>query len=311
MQTARTRARLSVVVPAFREERIGATVTRLQGELAWIDRTGGLEIIVVDDGSGDGTAERAEVAGADLVIRQPVNRGKGAAVRAGMLAATGATVAFTDADLAYAPAQLIGLLTRVEAGYDVVFGNRYHPESSTVVEASALRRLGGRGVNLLTRTVLAGNHPDTQCGLKAFRADAAREVFGRCRVDGFAFDIEVLHLTEQLDLSHVDVAVEVENSPRSTVHVGRDALRLARDVRRIRQWSRSGAYAQAAPICGPAPAPAGVARRVIEVVADPASSTAGRSVIAVATASPNGAPGRTDDPAVRRRPVRAVSGAAG
>jgi dolichyl-phosphate beta-glucosyltransferase len=299
MQVRRGPARLSVVVPAFREERIGATVVRLRDELAGIHQHGGLEIIVVDDGSGDGTADRADAAGADLVIRQPVNRGKGAAVRAGMLAATGATVAFTDADLAYAPVQLIGLLDRVEAGHDVVFGNRYHPDSSTVVEASLLRRLGGRGVNLLTRTVLRGHYADTQCGLKAFRSDVAHEVFGRCRIDGFAFDIEVLHLTEQLGLSHTDVSVEVENSARSTVRVGRDAMRLAADVRRIRRWSRSGAYTQTvAPVRSPAPSPADTT--VIDLTA----------VAPVAGPIELG-PYRVDDPARAPQVVPAVSGAVG
>lgn len=234
--------RLTVVVPAYREDRIGATVGRLRAELASVAQRGGLELIVVDDGSGDDTADRAEAAGADLVIRQPHNEGKGAAVRAGMLAASGATVAFTDADLAYAPAQVLGLLARVEAGADVVIGNRYHDDSSAVVEASLLRRLGGRGVNLLTRAVLDDHYRDTQCGLKAFSLDAARSVFGRSHVNGFAFDIEVLHLVERLGLSVADVPVEVENSSRSTVHVGRDALRLAQDVRRIRHRSRAGAY---------------------------------------------------------------------
>src|SRR3954469_1872450 len=90
--------RLSVVVPAFREERIGTTVTRLRKDLVEIEHDGGLEIVVVDDGSGDDTAAEAEAAGADVVVRQPFNQGKGAAVRVGMLAAQGRTRVFTDAD---------------------------------------------------------------------------------------------------------------------------------------------------------------------------------------------------------------------
>jgi len=120
--------RLSVVVPAYAEaDDIGATIARLRDELGGLD--GGLEIVVVDDGSPDDTAAAARASGADQVIEQRPNRGKGAAVRAGVLAATGRTVAFTDADLSYSPDQLRVLLEQVEAGWDVVVGSRRHPEA--------------------------------------------------------------------------------------------------------------------------------------------------------------------------------------
>jgi dolichyl-phosphate beta-glucosyltransferase len=234
--------RLSIVVPAFREERIGTTVTRLRKELIKIDHDGGLEIVVVDDGSGDDTADEAEAAGADVVIRQPVNQGKGAAVRAGMLAAHGRTVAFTDADLSYAPDQVLGLLARAEEGWDIVVGSRQHADTTTVVQAGLLRQIGGRVINRCTRIVLVADHDDTQCGIKAFRSDVARMVFSRSRVDGFAFDVEVLHLAERYGLSLVEVPVVVANSDRSTVRVARDALRLLRDLVRIRRWARAGVY---------------------------------------------------------------------
>jgi dolichyl-phosphate beta-glucosyltransferase len=234
--------RLSIVVPAFREERIGATVTRLRKELVEIDHDGGLEIVVVDDGSGDGTADEAEAAGADVVIRQPVNQGKGAAVRAGMLAATGRTVVFTDADLSYAPDQVLALLGPAEDGWDIVVGSRQHADTTTVVQAGLLRQIGGRVINRCTRIVLVADHDDTQCGIKAFRSDVARAVFGRSKVDGFAFDVEVLHLAERYGLSVVEVPVVVANSDRSTVRVARDALRLLRDLVRIRRWARAGVY---------------------------------------------------------------------
>lgn len=234
--------RLSVVVPSFREDNIGRTVRRLRAELADVARGGGIEIVVVDDGSGDDTADLAAAAGADQVVRLPVNRGKGGAVRAGVLAARGRVIAFTDADLSYAPAHLVRLVDQVETGWDVVVGNRYHPDSLTLAPTSRLRLLGSRAINALTRLVLIGRYPDTQCGLKAFRAEAARSIFGRARLDGFAFDVEVLHLVERLGWSITDVPVEVENSARSTVNVGRDAIRLVRDLFLIRHWSRTGAY---------------------------------------------------------------------
>jgi putative flippase GtrA len=170
--------RLSVVVPAFQESgRIADTVARVRAALAGID--GGVEVVVVDDGSTDGTGEAAKAAGADVVVVQPSNRGKGAAVRAGVLASHGRTVAFTDADLAYSPDQLEGLLREVEGGWDIVVGSRHLRESSTVVAASRLRRLGSDVVNWATSMVLLGSYRDTQAGLKAFRADVARAVFER------------------------------------------------------------------------------------------------------------------------------------
>jgi putative flippase GtrA len=239
--------RLSVVVPAYREaDRIGDTVAEIRAALADLHAAGELEIVVVDDGSPDDTAERARAAGADQVIACTPNRGKGAAVRTGMLAATGRTVAFTDADLSYAPDQLLRLLDGVEAGWDVVVGSRQHVETRTVVRAGRLREVGGRVINLLTGLVLLGRYRDTQCGLKAMRSDVAAVIFSHATIDGFAFDVEVFHLVERYRFSLLEVPVEVVNSTRSTVNVARDALRLVRDLFRIRRAGRVGRY-EAAP----------------------------------------------------------------
>ncbi|MBI2704221.1 MAG: glycosyltransferase family 2 protein [Actinobacteria bacterium] len=234
--------RLSVVVPAYNEERIGHAVHRLREGLLKFSEEGGLEIVVVDDGSHDGTADLAEAAGADVVIRQPVNRGKGSAVRAGMLAARGRTIAFTDADLSYSPDQIGNLLQEVEDGWDVVVGSRRHTDAVELVREGRLREIGSRGINILTKFVLLGEHHDTQCGLKAFRSDVARLIFRHSHVDGFAFDVEVFHLVERYKLSLREVPVRVENQSRSTVHVARDAARLVRDLFRIRSWDLQGVY---------------------------------------------------------------------
>ena len=235
--------RLSVVVPAFDEaDRIGDTVRRLRSALAADGEDGDVEIVVVDDGSSDDTAEAALAAGASQVVVAPRNQGKGAAVRLGVLAARGRTVAFTDADLAYGPDQVARVAAAVEDGWDVAIGDRRHPDTRTLVAPSRLRAWGSRVINWLGYAVLLGSFRDTQCGLKAFRSDVARFLFARTRVDGFAFDIEVLHLVERHQLSLVEVPVEVANSSRSTVSAARDAARLLADLFRIRHWSAEGAY---------------------------------------------------------------------
>ena len=237
--------RLSLVLPAFREaDRIAPTLERIRHELGPLvgDRREELEVVVVDDGSDDGTAEAAEAAGADRVVRMERNSGKGAAVRAGVRATTGSTIAFTDADLAYGPAQVAEVLVLVEAGYDMVVGSRRHTDTRTLVRAGHLREAGGRLVNLATHVLLLGQYRDTQCGLKAFRADVARDLFNASTLDGFAFDVELFHLAERWRLSLAEVPVEVEHSERSTVRVVRDGARLVTDLTRIRQRSRRGGY---------------------------------------------------------------------
>ncbi len=240
--------RLSVVVPAYEEEeRISSTISSIRAELTQLDAEGELEVVVVDDGSSDATSVLANAAGADVVVIQPQNLGKGAAVRAGIEASNGRTIAFTDADLAYPPHQLAALLDVIESGWDCVIGNRYHPDTITITETSRLRSLGSRGVNMATNLLLLGDYRDTQCGCKAFRSDVARMVTRPGIVNRFAFDIEVLHLVERYGLSLREVPVEVANSDTSTVSAIRDGLRVARDILRIRRRSRSGGYPSLAP----------------------------------------------------------------
>jgi putative flippase GtrA len=236
------RLRLSVVVPAFTEEaRIGDTIARLRAGLEPVG-AGEVDISVVDDGSPDDTAGAARAGGADRVVELRPNRGKGAAVRAGALEATGRTIAFLDADLSYAPEQLLGLLAEVESGWDMVVGSRRHIETKTLVRAGRLREAGGRAINAVTMAVLLGQYRDTQCGIKAFRSDAARLMFAHARVDRFAFDIELFHLAERYRLSLAEVPVELANSSSSTVRVGLDAARVVRDILRIRRWASRGVY---------------------------------------------------------------------
>jgi dolichyl-phosphate beta-glucosyltransferase len=228
---------LSVVVPAYGEgHRIGASVLALRAALG--DAT---EIIVVDDGSPDATGAAAKEAGAE-VVRLPVNKGKGAAVRAGVLASRGAMVVFTDADLSYAPSQIERVLAALEAGADVVVGSRRHVGTTTLVRAGRVREISGRVFNLFTRLVLPRRFGDTQCGLKGFRRDAARAIFQRATVDGFAFDVEVLWLATHLGYAIVEVPVELDSASGSTVRLPREVTRMLRDLVRIKRRADLGGY---------------------------------------------------------------------
>jgi len=234
--------RLSVVVPAYNEgELIGATLAAIRAELDADLEPGSYEILVVDDGSADDTAERAEAAGA-RVVRLAANQGKGGAVRAGMLAADGRAVVFTDADLAYSPRLILEVLARVEQGWDVVVGSRRHDDTNTLVRARRLRELGGRVINVLTQLVLLGNFHDTQCGLKGFRGDIARAVFERTRINGFAFDVEIFLIAEQDQLSLTEIPVSVTNRAGSSVRIVGDTAELLVDLFRIRRWAGEGRY---------------------------------------------------------------------
>ena len=242
-ERVRHAVRLSVVVPAYREAgRIGATVAALRAALAPVHEEGGAEIVVVDDGSDDGTAAAGRAAGADMVVEFPVNRGKGAAVRAGMRAASGAVVAFTDADLSYPPHQLLALLEEVEQGADAAVGDRCHPDSVVLTEPSRLRRAGSRAVGAVCRMLRLGRGHDTQCGLKAFSREAAGELLDASVVNRFAFDVELLFLADRLGMRVRDVQVEVVNRRSSSVRVVSDGWELVLDMVRIRCRAFLGRY---------------------------------------------------------------------
>jgi hypothetical protein len=165
-----------------------------------------------------------------------------------MLAATGEHRIFTDVDLAYPPEQMVSVLGLLEEGWEVVVGSRRHPESRHVNSASALREVGSVLFNLITHLVLLGRYRDTQCGLKGFSADAARRVFGVSIVDGFAFDVEVLHLAERMRLSLTEIPVVLDHVVESTVRLVPQSIRMFRDVLAVRRYSATGGYGLSEPL---------------------------------------------------------------
>ncbi len=237
------RFRLSLVLPAYNEgPRVAETIAAMRSRLVEeMSSTAELEIIVVDDGSSDDTADIAEIAGA-RTIRLGRNEGKGAAVRAGVLAAEGRSVVFTDADMAYSPSLVLEVLRQLEEGWDLVVGSRRHEQATALVQARRLRELGGRMVNRLTHLVLLGHFRDTQCGIKGLRADVGKTVFERTRIDGFAFDVELFLIAEQDQLSLKEIPVSVENRAGSSVRLVTDSMALVADLVRIRRWVGGGAY---------------------------------------------------------------------
>ena len=231
---------ISLVIPAYNESGIIMdTIQTVSARLA--ELTAEYEVLVVDDGSPDGLAELVRGC-CDPRVRlegYASNRGKGCAVRTGMLAAQGDLILCTDADLAYGVDVFAGLLERLRTGEaDLVIGSR-RMGGEGYKNYPPLRILMSKCFALLSH-MISGLPYDTQCGIKAYRRQAARAIFSRCTTDGFSFDFEVLMRADRLGLKVEQIPVSVINFRESKVNVVRDSARMFRDVFRIRKKVRSG-----------------------------------------------------------------------
>ena len=250
---------LSIVIPAYNEkDRLGTTLLAVSEWAA--DREARVEVVVVDDGSTDGTleiartwADEAEGSGAvvSVVLTEP-HRGKGAAVARGMLAARGAVRMFMDADLAVPLVYIERIIDEVRRGADVAIGSRELDQSQRFDEPWHRHALG-RGFNRVVSWLGVGGFSDTQCGFKGFSADAAEDIFRRARLypaDGkviqrervTAFDVELLAITRRRGWQAMEIPVEWRHVPMSKVRPLSDAVSMLFDALRVRWYLLRGVY---------------------------------------------------------------------
>ena len=238
---------VSIVVPAYNEERrLPATLSLVLSYLArkpW--RLA--EVLIVDDGSSDGTAAAGEQLARDhpmvRLLSNPGNRGKGYSVRHGVLEARGEWVLFTDADLSAPIEELDKLLAAAAAeGAAMAIGSRALDRSLIEVHQSFFRESAGRMFNLLMRLLIGLPFQDTQCGFKLFETRAAREMFRRQRLERFGFDVEVLYLARRLGYRVIEVPVRWSHAEGTKVSMFRDSLNMFLDLVRIRWNALRGRY---------------------------------------------------------------------
>lgn len=239
---------LSWIIPSYNEERrIDKTLREADAYLRSKDFSGGYEIIVADSSSKDRTPEIVRNLSSlipQLSLLTMENKGKGFAVRQGMLSAQGDVRIFSDADNATSPEHFDKMIPFFDKGYEVVISSR-HPRdaagASQDIPESLLRRLAGKGGNLIIQILAVSGIWDTQNGFKAFSREAAEKIFSQARITGFAFDIEALALARRFDYKIGIIPVRWKHDPDSKVTL-KSYLQVFGDVFRIRWNLISGKY---------------------------------------------------------------------
>jgi glycosyltransferase involved in cell wall biosynthesis len=242
---------LSVIIPAYNEAaRLGESMRTV---FDYLNRSiPEAEVIVVDDGSSDETANVAEASFAHArrisaqLIRVNPNRGKGYVVRRGLLAASAPIALFTDADLSTPITEARKLVDPIERGeLDLTFGSRALDRSLIGVHQPWRREQGGRVFNLIVRLATGLPFWDTQCGFKAFRMNVCRPLIEAATIDRFGFDVELIYLAYLGELSLQEIPVRWNHVEGSKLEVARDSWRMFNEVRLIRRQARRGVYDEA------------------------------------------------------------------
>ena len=239
---------VSIVIPAYNEsQRMADPLRTILGFIA--DNKLNVEVIVVDDGSSDDTSQVAEQAFAEApniasqVIRYEPNRGKGFAVKTGLLAANADVALFTDADLSTPITEMPKLVDPIKAGdFDVTFGSRALDRSLIGTHQPWRREQGGKVMNLIIRTMSRLAFADTQCGFKAFNMSKFRPLLERMTVDRFGFDVEFLFVAAHNGLRLAEIPVRWNDVEGSKVSVFRDTRRMISELSQIRRNGRRGQY---------------------------------------------------------------------
>lgn len=239
---------LSIIIPAFDEQdRLGSSVREILRYLR--EENPNAELIIVDDGSKDRTAETGEKACAEFpkiktkVIRYEKNRGKGFAVKTGLLAAQADIALFSDADLSTPITELPKLVEPIQSGeYDLTFGSRALDRNLIGVHQPWRREQGGKVFNLVVRLLTGLPFWDTQCGFKAFNMKTFRPLLDLMTIDRFGFDVEFLFVADLHGLRLKEIPVRWNHDERTKVSVFRDSQRMFNEVRLIRRNAKKGAY---------------------------------------------------------------------
>jgi len=235
----------SIVIPAYNEsERLASSIPKV---LEYVHSRGlEAEVIVVNDGSRDDTAEVVwRFAAGDpmiVLVENPGNHGKGYSVRNGMLHARGKVALFTDADLSSPITEADKLFAALSEGADVAIGSRWLQRELQTERQPLLRQMYGRLFNLGLRIVLGLGYKDTQCGFKAFNRRAIDTIFPRQQIERWGFDPELLFLAKKFRLKTTEVAVEWAHDHRSKINPLRDGLRMGSEVLKIRWNDWNGRY---------------------------------------------------------------------
>lgn len=228
---------ISVIIPAYNEEtRILPTLQRLLDYLN--ERFEEFEIIVVDDGSSDRTADitdqlRREKSTIDLISYMP-NKGKGHAIKRGVLASKHSLLLTCDADMSTPIEEIEKLIPYIKNNYDIAIGSRALQGSDIVIRQPWYREGMGKTFNLFVRTLVMGGIKDTQCGFKLFKGEVARELFAKSLIKGFSFDVEILFLARKSGYKIKEVPVKWLNSPNSKVRLITDPIKMLLELLKIR-----------------------------------------------------------------------------